>query len=871
MAPHRRTLPLRRHAALLCGLLPALLGGAARGAPEPDFTNGGHMRTLVADPAGGEARQVQALPLRHTSVRAEVAGVVASVEVTQHFTNPYARAIEAIYVFPLPHRAAVHAMEIRVGQRRIQGVVKERQEAQRIYDRARRAGQTASLLAQERPNIFTQSVANILPGEAIEVKIRYVETLVPEGTRYEFVFPMVVGPRYVGGGQPAGTRSGGGWGQDTDRIPDAARITPRLLRAGQRPGNDISLQLRVHGGVPLQHVQVVTHQATVRQDGSGATVTLDPRDAIPNKDFVVRYQLAGAAPQAALLASRDAQGGHFLLMIHPQARMRTADVAPREVVFVVDNSGSMDGFPVAQARRLVRRSLRNLRPTDTFQIIKFAGAPDQFAPRAVQASPDNVARGVRYVGQMQGAGGTEFLPALRAALSARKDPERARIVLFITDGYVGYEQEILRYLRQNIAGVNLFALGVGSSVNRFLIDGMARIGSGSPFYLLNSEKASSVVEQVFSMISRPALTHIDLAWDGVQVADLTPPALPDLFGDRPVVVTGRYQAGGLATVTVRGLLAGRPFSRRLQLQLPQAADNQHPAVPLLWARQRIAYLMDIFATEPERRQEVKQQVTATALAYGLVSRFTSMVAVDQRVRSSEGTPARVQQPVPLPEGVSERAAPPGAYRRAAASGVLGILGPSKASRARAHYSQGAPGASADDALGGLLGDQVGEAYGAGGLGLSGSGRGGGAVGAAAIGLRGAAAQGSGGVGYGRGAGHAMRGHQAVAPQIRVAQVRVTGALDSATLRGVIRRHALQIRRCYELQLQQHPGLAGRVVVKLTIGPDGSVRAAEIAASTLKDPVLHACILRVVRRWRFPAVAGGGVVEVRYPFVFKPGR
>jgi len=644
----------RNWSALTLGLLIAAAAAPAA-AGETKVTNGGYMQTQIVD------GKTVVLPLKHTDVNAEIAGMVASVTVTQQFHNPFGKPIEAIYVFPLPHRAAIYDMTIKVGQRTIKGLIKKRQEARAVYNRARAQGKTAALLEQERANIFTQSVANIMPGDEIKVLIRYAEDMAPENGRYEFVFPMVVGPRYVGGGEAMGTRTGTGWGTDTDRIPDASRITPPLLAKGLRPGNDIAVRLRVNGGTKIKHLDVVAHRAALTTDERGATVVLDKRDSIPNKDFVVRYQLSGSQPEVAVLTQRDRRGGHFLLMIQPQARMQQQDIAPREYVFVVDNSGSMSGFPIQQAQAVARRCLNNLGQRDTFQIIKFAGSPDQFAPHAVRATKSNVQAGIDYVARMSGSGGTEFMPALNLALLAKKDPARSRIVLFVTDGYIGYENQVLRFLRENIKGINLFALGIGSSVNRFLIDGMARIGVGSPYYLLNTEKAASVVERIFSTISKPALTAIDLDWGGLDVEELTPSAVPDLFGEKPVFVAGRFDKGGTGKVTVRGRLAGKRFSRTLTVTLPSSPTGSNAAVAYLWARRQIADGMDIFATVPERAKEVERNVTQLALSYNLMSRWTSFVAVDSSVRNQGGEQTTVNVPVPLPDGVSPYAAPSRAY------------------------------------------------------------------------------------------------------------------------------------------------------------------------------------------------------------------
>ncbi len=664
---------------------------ADAGFKPPAVTNGGYMQATVGDKA-------VVLPLRHTDYQAEVAGVVASVTVTQDFANPYRRPIEARYVFPLPHDAAVYRMRLEVGERVIEGVVKRRKKARAIYRRARRAGRTAALLEQQRPNIFTQTVANILPGERIKVRITYVAPLSPRGSQstYELALPLVVGPRYIGGRPLRRQPSGGGWGRDTDRVPDASKITPRMLAKGLRPGHDVSVRLTINGGaVSLRQVSVLTHRAKVAFSPSGqqgaparslARITLDPRDAIPNKDFVVRYRLAGKRPRASLLLHRGPKGGgHLLLTVQPPARPKRSEIAPREYVFVVDSSGSMSGFPLQQAQRVVRRLLATVRSSDTVRVIKFAGEPGQLSPRPLRATPANIRRAVRYVTAIRGGGGTEFLPALRLALDAPKDPARSRIVLFITDGYVGDEPQILRLLRQRRRSASLFALGIGSSVNRFLIDGMARLGAGEPFVLLNTEQSAEVVGRITAVLSRPALTGIDIDWGGLPVREVTPAALPDLFAGRPLVVTGRLDRAAWAklgqpaslVVKLRGRLAGKPYIESLSVAVPAAgATVSNRAVPRLWARQRIRELSDLAAADPERAKWVKLAITRIALLHNLISRYTSLVAVDARVRNRGGKQTRVDVPVHRPHGVSGRAAPPAAYAgKAAAAAVVGSHGP----------------------------------------------------------------------------------------------------------------------------------------------------------------------------------------------------
>jgi Ca-activated chloride channel family protein len=821
---HRsRRVQIRPLVALALGL--QLAGAAHATQKDPKVTNGGYMQTQTAD-----GKSV-ALPLKHTDVEAEVAGMVTSVQVTQHFHNPYKKPIEAVYVFPLPHKAAIYAMTIKVGKRVIKGVVKKRQEARQIYERAKAQGKTAALLEQERPNIFTQSISNIMPGDQIRVMIRYNEALEPQSGRYEFSFPMVVGPRYVGGGEALGTRKGSGWGTDTTRIPDASRITPRLLAKGLRPGNDIAVKLRINGGVKVRHLQVVAHRAEVSHDAQGASVVLARSDSVPNKDFVVRYQLSGQRPEVAVLTQRDKRGGHFMLMIQPKAKMQQSDIAPREYVFVVDNSGSMSGFPVQQARAVVSRSLNNLKRGDTFQIIKFAGYPDQFAAKAVRATPKNVQNGIQYVSQMRGGGGTEFIPALRLALTSKKDPQRSRIVLFITDGYIGYERQVLRFLRENAKGINVFSMGVGSSVNRFLIDGMARIGVGSPFYLLNTEKASSVVERIFATISKPALTSIDIDWGGLDVEELTPAAIPDLFGEKPVFVVGRFKKGGKGTVTVRGRLAGRRFAQRVSVDLPRSATGANAAVAYLWARRRIGDSMDILATEPNRAKEMEKSVTKLALNYNLMSKFTSFVAVDHRIRNQGGQQVTVPVPVPLPQGVSPAAAPANAYVGGGYGRGAGAMRYATKAKAR-RYRRPAQRSvrrrvgkrdSLDDLIDGSLGSR--------GSTRPRPVRSPSPVAVAAEKSKAKPAE-----------------DRKRAPRVRLrGNVRVSGSANSARVKAALSNFVRRLGR----QLKSvSGGTSGTLKIRLSLDASGRVTRIAFISGSLMLPSLKAELARLVRTWRF---------------------
>ncbi len=770
--------------------------GLARAADAlPEFSNYGALQVVDTD------GDVVPMPLKHTAVDAKVSGFLAAVQVEQRFHNPFDRPIEAIYTFPLPQRAAVYAMQMTVGQRTIIGAVKKRADARKAYERAKRQGRTAALLDQQRPNIFTQRVANILPGEEIVVTLKYAQDLDYEHGRYEFVFPMVVGPRYLGGG-----------------TPDPGAISPPLLRKGVRPGHDIDVTLHIDAGMPIRALSVPTHKVSRTWDpGQRVTIALADGDTIPNRDFVVRYEIDGERPEAAILAHKDERGGHFLMMVQPEADVDEAAIAPREYVFVVDTSGSMRGKPIEQVQRVVSRCLGGMRASDSFQVIAFAGSARRLFRKSVPATRQNIAAAGQLIQRMRGGGGTELLPALDLALNAPEDPQRSRVVLFLTDGYIGYEDRVLSYIRDHVGEANVFAMGIGSSVNRFLIDGMGRLGMGRPFYLLNHEAPDPIVDRFYRYVSKPTLTAIDVDFGDLDVEELTPSRLPDLFAERPLFLMGRYDKGGKGVVKLKGQLAGRPWSEDLDVYLPETVtarsgdraatdplvDNE--AIGLLWARHRIADYMDFWRTDPERKGEFEEAVTKLALDYQLMSRFTSFVAVDSAIRNEDGDPVAVPVAVPLPEGVEESAASAHRYARVSTIRGLGGLGASGFGRGGGGRKLGrAGGLSSSPLVGGLPG------------------------GGKAFKVRSATPR-------------ALKA--APSPRMSLADVAGDGAADKT----ILRRRSRALRVC----LAKAPTTSARLEVRLEIGKHGRVVAVKFVKGAEEIPALAECIKARLKLWRFP--------------------
>jgi Ca-activated chloride channel family protein len=596
-------------------------------------------------------------PLKHTDVHADIAGFLARVNVTQEFENPFTDKIEAVYTFPLPQAAAVDDMTLKVGERTVRGKILRREEAQMVYEAARNAGQVAGLLDQERPNIFTQSVANIMPGERVIITISYVETLKYEGGTYEFSFPMVVGPRYVPGGATAQPQKGGGTMPDTDRVPDASRISPPVMPEGMRAGHDISIDVALDAGVVVDELKSVTHQVNVeRPSATSARVSLKDSATIPNKDFVLRYDVAGHKIQDAVLTHRDERGGYFTLILQPPDRVAVEDVTPKELVFVLDTSGSMSGFPVEKAKETMKLALEGLYPQDTFNLITFAGDTSVLFPEPVPATKENLAKAQAFLETREGGGGTEMMKAIKAALDPSDASNHVRIVCFMTDGYVGNDMEIISEVQKH-PNARVFSFGIGSSVNHFLLDKMAEHGRGEVEYVTLNDDGSAAARRFHERVRNPLLTDISIDWGGLPVADVYPKLIPDLFSAKPVVLSGRFTAGGRGRIRLRGNAGGHLYEREIEITLPDARP-EHDALATLWARRRIDDLMaEDFAgaQSGQMRDDVREAVTNIGLEYRLMTQFTSFVAVEEMTVTDGGQPRRVDVPVELPEGVSQAA------------------------------------------------------------------------------------------------------------------------------------------------------------------------------------------------------------------------
>jgi Ca-activated chloride channel family protein len=663
-------------------------------------------RKAAAGSQSGNSSQLQILgkdgaitgfvPLRHTAVKTEISGFVARISVTQEFENVLSNAVEAIYVFPLPQDSAVDGMTMRIGDREIRAVIHEREEARKIYEAARTAGHTAALLDQERPNIFTQSVANIPPNSRVEVTLSVIEVLKYEAGTYEFAFPLVVGPRYIPGAptgqtQPVdnngagvrdvsfGSRTAGsetandpqarGTMADTDQVQDASRISPPVAGVhtdDAHAGHDVSMEISLAAGVPIADVDSSSHKILADRTGADAFhVQLADDAVLPNKDFILRYKVAGQGVSDAILTHADRSGGYFAFILQPPERVPDGATVPREVIFVLDTSGSMWGFPLDVAKKTIRRALDNLRPEETFNLITFSGDTRILFPEAVSPTKANLSAAKKVLDGAYGSGGTEMMKAIRAALGDDADAGRpkgslqpVRVVCFMTDGYVGNDAEIVAEVQKH-PDARVFSFGIGTAVNRFLLSKMADEGRGEVEFVTNPGEAEAAADRFYERVHSPVLTNVSLEWNGVPVSELYPARVPDLFSAKPIILTGRYAKPGKGSLTIRGTQAGGQFSRTVQVDFP-AEGPGNAVLEKIWARRKVDdYMSQDWMGIQQGQSKHKAEIIKVGLEHSLATQYTSFVAVETRTVVKDGKPVRIEVPVELPEHVSPLAVPNG--------------------------------------------------------------------------------------------------------------------------------------------------------------------------------------------------------------------
>ncbi len=584
---------------------------------------------------------IDRMPLKSTDVRVNISGVIAEVTVKQRYTNEGTRAINGKYIFPASSRAAVHGMRMIIGDTVITAKVRERETAQKEFDDAKKKGKTASLLKQHRPNVFSMNISNIMPKDTIDIELSYTELLVPTDMIYKFVYPTVVGPRYSG--------------QPESEAPESDMwIKNPYLKENRQSKTLFNIEVKVSTSIPLQEVACVTHETdTVFETNSVAKIKLrDTEKHGNNRDYILRYRLSGQEVQSGLMVYRGEDENYFLLMVEPPERVTPVDIPPREYIFVVDVSGSMNGFPLNTAKRLLNDLIGGLSEKDSFNVILFAGSSKTFSYNSVSASEYNILKAIHFIEQARGGGSTQLLSALKQGFSLPGNENISRSIIVVTDGYIGAERNVFEFIGENLNNQNVFAFGIGSSVNRYLIEGIARSGQGEPFIVTRPDEAVSVASRFREYISSPVLTNISVKFLDFETYDVEPSSIPDLFASRPIIIFGKCRGCVNGLIEVKGRSGkGRYFKTFRLIQKEKSSDNK--VLRYLWARKRISRLSDF--NNDKNNPEARMEITNLGLTYNLLTKYTSFIAVHDKVRNNESDAKDVKQPLPLPKGVSNLA------------------------------------------------------------------------------------------------------------------------------------------------------------------------------------------------------------------------
>jgi Ca-activated chloride channel family protein len=636
---------------VIAALAMLLLAFAARGAEE---SRTGEL--LFTETTTG--RSFAAIQLR-SEAHLEIAGLVARVTLKQRFRNDSEEWLEGVYVFPLPETAAVSDLQMEIGDRRISGEIHERVAARQVYERASRAGQKASLVEQQRPNMFTTRVANVGPGEEVLVQLQYVQQVRYWDGEFSVRLPMTVTPRYIPvmplvegmSEKHYSFAAGGGWARDTDQVPDARAISPPLNPVAATPAqpvNPIRVTAAINMGLPLAQVESVYHEIVLNRSAQQYSLQLASGTVSMDRDFLLRWQVAsGQEPQVA--AFREQLGGadYLMLMVLPPQR-QAMEALPRELIFVIDTSGSMGGAPIQQARASLVFAVNQLRAGERFNIIEFNSSSRRLFPASVTASEHNVARAREFIRHLQAGGGTEMLPALQLAL---RQPDAAtagavllRQVVFITDGAVGNELALFKAIERDLGSSRLFTVGIGSAPNSWFMRKAAEQGRGVFTLVGDVGEVHAQMQVLFTSLSQPLVSDVELSWPSE--VEYYPRRPGDLYRGEPLLIVARSDVELSGALEVGGKTAGVPWKKRIVLegQGTQLTGAAHPGVAILWARRKIAELMDQKVMgRPDA--EVRDAVLPVALAHRLVSPYTSFVAVEQRVSRLEGL-AQQQHKVP---------------------------------------------------------------------------------------------------------------------------------------------------------------------------------------------------------------------------------
>lgn len=580
--------------------------------------------------------EVEMMPVKDISADVHISGTIADVIIEQTFENTGTEPIEATYVFPGSTNAAIYSLEMVIGDRVIKAEIAEREEARRTYKSAKKAGKRASLLEQNRPNVFEMNVANIMPNDVIKTRLRYTEMIEPTDGKYQFVFPTTVGPRYSTDLE-ASARESDQW------------VSNPYLHSGISAPYSFKIDVKLSTGLPIQDIRSTSHDVNVnftKSDECSVTLTNLQEG---NRDFMLEYFLKGKQINTGILVHKDTAENFFTLMVQPPEIVKEEEIPNREYVFVIDVSGSMDGYPIRTAKELMNNLLSSLKPTDLFNITLFEYGSKSVFSKSVPCTPSNISKALSLMMKQQGSGGTNLYAALNKAIKAEPAENYSRSMVVVTDGYISAERDVFELIKKNLGETNVYAFGIGTAVNRYLIEGIAKAGMGEHYVVERKGLAKSKAQEFMEYINRPALTNISIDYGSNLVREVWPKSIPDVLPNRPIIVHGKYVGEFDGEVTLSGDYGYGRYETKLALASDE--DQNNPALKYLWARTAISELVDYNIPRVDEIEKVKK----LGLKYSLLTEYTSFVAVDNMEVNSKKNLAKVKQPIPLPAGVSDNA------------------------------------------------------------------------------------------------------------------------------------------------------------------------------------------------------------------------
>lgn len=634
-------------------------------------------------------------PLKSTEVTTNINGVIAETYVVQTYVNEGDKPINAQYVFPTSSTATVHGMTMEIGSHRVTATIKEKEEAKEEYEEAKEEGKSASLLEQRRPNVFTMDVANVMPGDTARIELHYTELVVTREGVCEFVFPTVVGPRYVtpeDAGSPVadaavpdremstdGSQDGAAEGTVEEEDSPDTTVTngdgadgwaaSPYLPEGVLPDSEYHITVNLSTGVPIADVSCKSHEIKVEQEnGSQARITLaNPEDYAGNRDFILKYRLTGESVESGLVLTETNSEKYFFLTVQPPERYVPDDIPPREYIFVLDVSGSMYGYPLDTAKDLIRNLVTGLRDTDRFNLVLFSDDTYLLSTKSLAANSGNIQAAIDLIDEQEGGGGTSMLPALQTAVSVPMKEDVARSVVIITDGYISNEDEIYDLINRNMDAASFFSFGIGCSVNDYLIKGIAQCGMGESFLVTDSEDAAESAQRFASYIEAPLMTGITVDYEGFNVYDVATSTPSILYAQKPLILFGKWRGEPTGTITVSGKAGGEDYVQEIPVA-DAAVDTEDESIRYLWARTKLDQLAGYGSTRND--DSVKKEITQLGLDYNMTTPYTSFVAVVEEIRNPEGESQDVNQANPLPLQVSNLAVGGGYTAYSEPGGIL---------------------------------------------------------------------------------------------------------------------------------------------------------------------------------------------------------